>query len=364
MKLQVTQENLAKALSNVAKVAMANKNPLPILNNVILKTNDNRLTISATNLEIAITEKIGSKVKTDGSITVPARLMQEYINSLPSGVINLELDEHKLHISSDQYSSTINGVAAEDYPDIPVVEDGLTWSIPAHEFKKGLSQVVFAASSDDARPVLTGVYLNVSNNQLYAVATDSYRLSEKKLIASDQDISLLIPATALSELLRIIPDSAEKVEVHADNQQVLFRVEDIELVSKLIDAKYPDYKKLIPKEFSITATVERNEFISITKVSSLFARESAGSITIKVDEEQGLVSINSIASQLGENKSSAKAEVSGEGEVTLNSRYLLDALNSIGTKKVNLCFNGKLEPVVITSDEAKDQIYLIMPLKS
>lgn len=364
MKLQVTQENLAKALSNVAKVAMANKNPLPILNNVILKTNDNRLTISATNLEIAVTEKIGSKIKSEGSITVPARLMQEYITSLPSGVINLELDESKLHISTDQYSSTINGVSAEDYPDIPAVKDKISLNIPAQQFKKGLSQVVFAASNDDARPVLTGVYLNVINGSLFAVATDSYRLSEKKLISCDQDISLLIPASALNELLRIIPDSAETIEIQADSQQVLFRVEDIELVSKLLDAKYPDYKKLIPKEFSVVATIERNEFISITKVSSLFARETAGSVTIKVDEDNSLVSINSIASQLGENKSSAKAEVSGEGEVTLNSRYLLDALNSIGTKKVKLCFNGKLEPIVITSDESKDQIYLIMPLKS
>ena len=140
MKLQVTQENLSKALSDVAKVAMSNKNPLPILNNVLLRTNDNRLSISATNLEIAISEKIGSKVKNDGSITVPARLIQEYITSLPSGVIDLELEEHKLHIGTEQFKSTINGVASDDYPDIPKVEKEVEWSIPAKNFKRVYSK--------------------------------------------------------------------------------------------------------------------------------------------------------------------------------------------------------------------------------
>lgn len=364
MKLQVTQENLSKALSNVAKVAMANKNPLPILNNVILRTNDNRLSISATNLEIAITEKIGSKVKNDGSITVPARLMQEYITSLPSGVIDLELEDHKLHIKTDHYKSTINGVASEDFPDIPVVAKDVEWSIPAKEFKKGLQQVVFAASGDEARPVLTGVYLKTQNGELFAAATDSYRLAEKQLIKTKQEIGLLVPASALQELLRIIPDTAEKIEVFADNQQVLFKVGDIELVSKLIDVPYPDYRKLIPNNFEVTATLPRDEFIAITKVSSLFARESAGSITIKVDSEDKSISIASIASQLGENNSKANAVITGDGEVTLNSRYLLDALNAIHAANVTLSFNGKLQPCLITSKEAIDQTYLVMPLKS
>ena len=364
MKLQVTQENLSKALGNVAKIAMANKNPLPILNNVILKTEDNRLSISATNLEIAITEKVGSKVKTEGSITVPARLMQEYITSLPSGVIDLELDEHKLHIMTDHYKSTINGVISDDFPDIPVVSDGVEWSIPAKEFKKGLQQVVFAASSDEARPVLTGVYLKNQDGKLFAAATDSYRLAEKELIKTKQEVSLLVPATALQELLRIIPESAVNVEVFADNQQVLFRVGDIELVSKLIDVPYPDYRKLIPTNFEVTATLPREEFIAITKVSSLFARESAGSISIKIDEESKTISITSIASQLGENNSKAEAKIKGDGEVTLNSRYLLDALNALNASEVTFSFNGKLDPCLITSSEAPDQTYLVMPLKS
>ena len=223
---------------------------------------------------------------------------------------------------------------------------------------------MFAASSDETRPVLTGVLLNTQDGSLFAAATDSYRLAEKKLLKTAQDISLLIPASALQELLRVLPENTESVEMHADNQQVLFKVGDIELVTRLIDATYPDYKKLIPTKFSTTAMLARDEFTTITKVASLFARESAGSITIKVDEGAKNVSITSIASQLGENTSSADADVSGTGEVTLNSRYLLDALSALGTKEVSFSFNGKLEPCVLTSKEAPGQTYLVMPLKS
>ncbi len=364
MKLQVTQENLSKALSNVSKIAMSNKNPLPILNNVLIQTQEGRLSISATNLEIAITERIGSKVKEEGSITVPARLMQEYISSLPAGVLELELDENKLHIITEHYKSTINGVLADEFPSFPKLDHDIRFNINTKDLKKGLQQVVFAASNDEARPVLTGVFLNSYNGLLYAAATDSYRLSEKALMKISQEISLLIPATALQELLRVLPDESEEVNIFADSQQVKFKVDDIELVTRLIDATYPDYKKLIPKKFSTTATLARDELVSITKVSSLFARESAGSVTLKVDEIDKVISITSIASQLGENSSKASAQIEGSGEVTLNSRYLLDALNAIGTKNVTVSFNGKLEPFVITSKETDNQVYLVMPLKS
>lgn len=364
MKLQVTQENLAKSLSNVAKIAMANKNPLPILNNVMLKTVDGRLSLSATNLEIAITEKIGSKVSEKGSITVPARLMQEYIASLPSGVLELELNDTKLHISTQQYRSTINGVIADDFPSFPTIDEAVNISLPVKELKKGLQQVAFAASHDDSRPVLTGIYIYTLNGVLYAAATDSYRLSEKSFSKVAQEISLLVPADAILELLRIIPESEESINISADSQQVLFKAGDIELVTRLIDATYPDYKKLIPKTFSTTATLSRDELISITKVSSLFARESAGSITLHVDALDNVVSINSIASQLGENSSKASAKVEGSGEVTLNSRYLLDALNALSTKDVTISFNGKLEPFVLKSAQAPEQTYIVMPLKS
>lgn len=361
MKLQVTQENLAKALNSVARVANT-RNTLPVLANVLLQTVDNRLSISATNLDIAITHRIGSKIEKTGSITVPARLMQDFVTSLPEGVLKLELTDNKLHITTDQYQSSINGLSADDFPVMPAITAGSTWKVQAAELKKALSQVVFASSSDDARPVLTGVYFHSIGGEVVTAATDSYRLAEHKLGKSKSGVNFLVPGSAAQDLLRIISDTTGDVVVTHDDQQVLFQVDEVTLVARLIEGNYPDYRKLIPTKFSTIAKLTRADFTNITKVSALFARESAGSITIKVDG--GKVSINAIASQLGENTAAADAEIKGSGEVTLNSRYLIDALNAFDGQQIEFCFNGKLEPCILRSPESPKYLHLIMPLRS
>lgn len=363
MKLQVTQENLSKALSTVARVANT-RGTLPILANVLIKTTNNRLSIAATNLDIAITQYCGAKVQEEGSITIPARLMQDFISSLPQSVINLELTDNKLHITTDQYQSTINGIAAEDFPVMPAIEDGSEFSIPPHDLKSALQQVVFAASTDEARPVLTGVYLHTRDDALRMAATDSYRLAAKIVLSSKDTVDLLIPVSAMQDVLRIVSDVEEPVSITYNDQQVLVKAGDVELVARLIEGKYPDYQKLIPSEFANVARVKRADLINITKVSSLFARESAGSIKIATDEDKGVLSIRSIASQVGENTASADGKIAGSGEITVNSRYLLDALNAFHSEEINFSFNGKLEPVVLSDPSEKDYTHLIMPLKS
>jgi DNA polymerase-3 subunit beta len=363
MKLQVTQENLTRALNNVARVA-SSKNALPILSNVLIKTVDNRVCIAATNLNIAITHYIGSKVAQEGSITVPARLMQDFVASLPSGVIDIKVEDTKLRIKADQYNSTINGTLADDYPVMPQIKNGTTWSVPASTLKRALQQVVMAASGDDARPILTGIYFHTQNGGLFIAATDSYRLAEKRVAQLKEEVKLLVPASAMQDLLRIIGDNDEEVSVTHDDQQVLFKVGDVELVTRLIDGAYPDYRKLIPASFSTSAKLPKSELVNITKVSSLFARESAGSVTLDLDEDEKRVSIRSIASQLGENTATANAEITGSASITLNSRYILDALGVIGDPDINIAFNGKLEPCIIRGTEDKDYLHLIMPLKS
>jgi len=363
MRLQVTQENLSKALGSVAKVANT-RNTLPILGNVLLKTVDNRLSVSATNLDIGITYLIGSKISKEGSITVPARLMQDFVSNLPSGIIDLELDDYKLHVSSGKYKSTINGISAEEFPVMPDIGDATSMDIDSIILKKAIQQTVFASSSDETRPVLTGVYMYSHENDLFMVSTDSYRLAEKNLISIKQDVNLLIPSGAMQDLLRIIGDSSETVHIVYDDQQILFRVGEVDLVGRLIDGKYPPYRKLIPEDFEVEAVLSRSDFLNITKVSALFARESAGSITIKVDEISKQVSIDSVASQVGENTSSADAVVVGSGEVTINSRYLLDALNVFDGEKVKFSFNGKLDPILVTDPANKDYKHIIMPLRS
>ena len=363
MKLQVTQENLHKALSSVGRVA-SSRGTLPILSNVLLKTIGNRLSIAATNLDIAITHYIGSKVGTEGAITVPARLMNDFVASLPSGTITLELDETKLKISTSQYESIINGTNAEEYPVMPAIGEGTNWTIPSNVLRTGLQQVLMAASSDESRPVLTGVYLHTHNKKLIMVATDSYRLAEKVMMPAKEEIDLLIPASALQDLLRIVADSDDEVSVTHDEQQVLFRVGDVELVARLIEGTYPDYRKFIPKDFAVSGELKKSEFVNITKVSSLFARESAGSVTMHLDKEKQSVSIRSVASQLGENIATANGKITGDGVITLNSRYILDALHAIAGDDARISFNGKLEPCVISAPKHADYLHVIMPLKS
>jgi DNA polymerase III subunit beta len=363
MKLQVTQENLNRALSSVSRVANS-RGTLPILANILFKTSNNRLSLSATNLDIAITHFVGAKVADEGSVTVPARLMQDFVSSLPEGVISLELDGSKLHVTTDQYNSTVNGIAADDFPVMPGISDGKSWSIGSVEFKKGLQQVVFAASPDETRPVLTGVLIQVIEGKLTIAATDSYRLAEKQLSTIKSEVAMLVPASAIQDLLRVMPDSDEKIKVTHDDQQVLFQVGDIELVTRLVEGKYPDYKKLIPEKFETEARLKRSDLVNVTKVSSLFARESAGSVTIDVDGKGGELSIRSVASQLGENTAKAAAKASGGGSITLNSRYLLDGLNALSGDEVVFGFNGKLEPTLLHDPASPEYKHIIMPLKS
>ncbi len=363
MDLQVTQENLSKALQTVARIA-SGRSTLPILNNVLLQTIDNRLSISATNLDIAITQYIGSKITTKGSITVPARLTQDFVSNLPSGNIHLEQKDHKLQIVSGSYESTINGSLADEFPVMPAITKGLTWTVPGQTLKKALSQVVIAASTDEARPILTGVYIHTHGRNLFVVATDSYRLAEKNIGEQKEELSLLVPVSAMQDVLRIIGDFNEDVVVTHDDQQVLFKVGDVELVARLLEGSYPDYRRLIPNDFAMSATIPRSEFINIAKISSLFARESAGSITIELDEKKQTMSVKSVASQLGENSASQKGEVSGSGEITLNSRYLLEGLQALEGDQVTIGFNGKLEPIVLKDPKAKDYLHIVMPLKS
>lgn len=364
MRVQVTQENLNKALQNVAGVAAAARGQLPVLSSVLIKTEANRLSISATNLEIAITEIIGAKVIDQGTVTIPARILRDYVASLPKGKIELNLDKHKLNISTNQYHSQINGTTADEFPLTPTIKSKPVWQVDAAAFKKALSQVIFAASSDTARPILTGAYLHQYKDNIYLVATDSYRLSERKVGSSKEPLSLLIPASTLRDLQRVLGDDTQTVSVYADGQQVAFKFDNIELISRLIEGDYPQYRKLLPDKFEVSAKLDRNDFISATKLASLFAKENAGSITVTIDSGKKQTEIKSSASQLGENTTALPAEVKGSNQAALNSRFLHEGLQSFEGQKIEFKMNGKLEPCLLYNEGDKDYLHVIMPLKS
>lgn len=366
MELSVTQENFTKALSNVGRVA-SSKAGLPILSNILLRTDGSRLLIAATNLEIASTHLIGAKIAKPGSITVPARLISDFVSSLPKGQVDLQVKGDHLHISSGSYSSIINGVVADEFPELPTIDESSTiqYSVNTADFKQAVSQTIITSSSDNTRPVLTGVYWHSFEGYLYLAATDGYRLSERKLVETKSDVAAIIPASTLQEVLRTITDDTAEVEMLFDETQVRFRVGESEITSRLIDGNYPDYRQLIPATSETNITMATTDFVRITKIAGLFARNSGGSVTLTADKEKKTLSIHSIASELGENTSSADAEVSEDGQVTLNSRYLSEALAAIDGETVSFRFSGKLSPCVLTakSDDVNYK-HIIMPLKS
>lgn len=366
MELSVTQENLTKALSNVGRVA-SSKAGLPILSNILLRTDGSRLLVAATNLEIASTHYVGAKIVTPGAITIPAKLVSEFISSLPKGTIDLKVKDNALSISAGNYSSRINGVVADEFPELPTIDEkaSVSYSINPADFKQAVSQTIITSSNDATRPVLTGVYWHSFEGHLYLAGTDGYRLAERRLVETTSEVAAIIPTTTLQEVLRTMTDDASEVELLFDETQVRFRLGDSEITSRLIDGNYPDYRQLIPANSETNMTIDAAEFVRVTKIAGLFARESGGSVTLSADQEKQTLSIHSIASELGENTSSASAEVSSDGQVTLNSRYLSEALSVIDGAAVEFRFSGKLAPCVLTA-KGKDVNYkhIIMPLKS
>lgn len=365
MRLSITQESFARALAATSRLTN-NKSGLPILNNILLRTNGNLLVVAATNLEIASSFNIGAKVSKQGSITIPARLIGEFVSNLPKGPVELSMEHNKLTISSGKYRSVINGIEADDFPELPTIDDktAVQYSVNAIEFKHAVSQTIITSSSDTTRPALTGVYWHSHEGFVYLAATDGYRLAQKRLIASKSDISAIIPSSSLQEVLRTLYDEIEMVEILFDDTQVKFRLNEAEITSRLIDGTYPDYRQLIPKQSDTVCTIDMQEFSRVVKIAGLFARESGGSITLNSVNDTQTLSIHSIASEYGENSSDIEVKTTSDGIVTLNSRYLSDALSALEGSTIEFKFSGKLAPCILTSTEKDDYLHIIMPLKS
>lgn len=368
MKLSLTQENLAAAL-NVVGRAVSTRSSLPVLGNVLLSTDAKRLKISSTNLEIGINYWLGSKIEKEGAITVPARLFTEFVGNLPAGNLELISDGSNLTVSASHSKAHINGIAADEFPLIPQIKNQATLTLPAETFKEALSQVVVAASLDEARPVLAGVYLYSEDGNLIMVATDSYRLAEKKIkLAKDleQPLAVIVPARTMQELFRVLEDEGD-LSIYLGDNQIMFEYGSVQLTSRLIEGQYPNYRQIIPETTESSFEIGTAEFGRIAKVAGLFARENAGSVRLEVKPE-GLVSLISSAPQIGENTSTAECLVKGEGgSVSLNIRYLSDVLSVIKADEVSFAVSGKLNPCLIKpsgKNAPKDYLHIIMPLRT
>lgn len=367
MEIKILQEKLAKALNNVSRVAGGARATLPILNNVLIRVDDGKVSLTTTNLDMAVVSYLPSSQSKNGVITVPAKLMAEFTSNLPRGeVVEISTSGEKVTIKAGGYTSTINGAPADDFPELPEIDESkvVKFQMGVEEFKDGLSQVMIAASNDTTRPALTGVYFNTFEGGLYLAATDGYRLAERKFIDKvESEVMAIVPASSLQEVLRSLSDDLSEIEIWFDETQVRFRLGEIEITSKLIDGSFPDYRQLIPKQTEISVNLKRDELVRITKLAALFAKEVGGSIVCETNVEKKAFMVASVANELGENSSEIQTEVETDGKVTLNSRFVLDALNVLGGSEVAFGFSNKLDPVVLKNKKDEKYIHIIMPLK-
>lgn len=366
MKITVTQEKLSKALNNVSRIAIG-KATLPILNNVLIRVDNKKVSLTTTNLDMAVVDYLPVSNSEDGVVTVPAKLLAEFVSNLPKGEsIEISSKDTKISIKAGKYSSVINGTVADDFPELPEINDkeAVIYKIGIDEFKTSINQVAIASSNDLTRPALTGIYFNTYNNILAIAATDGYRLAEKKIINKvESEVDAIVPTSSLQEVLRSINDEMEEIEISFNDDLVRFRMGEIEIISKLIDASFPDYQRLIPKDNDIEVTLNREELIRVTKLAALFARSVGGSIVCETVAPDTF-SVKSIANEYGENDSKLEATIDKAGKVNLNSRFLLDALNSLDESSIIFKFSDHIKPILLANQKSTNYTHIIMPLNS
>lgn len=366
MKIKVAQEKLSQALNNVSRVAIG-KVTLPILNNVLIRVDSKKVSLITTNLDMAIVDYLPVSDSEDGVITIPAKLLAEFISNLPKGeVIELSAKDTKLTVKSGKYSSIINGSIADDFPEIPEINEkgAVIYKLSIDEFKSSMAKVLIASSNDLTRPALTGIYFNTYDNKLAIAATDGYRLAEKQLINKvESEVKAIVPSSSVQEVLRSLNDNTDEIEIAFNEDLVRFRFGEIEIISKLIDASFPDYRKLIPKDNNIEAILEREELVRVTKLAALFSKSVGGSITCETIKPDGF-SVKSIANEFGENDSKLETKVEIDGKVNLNSRFLLDALNALDEKEIIFKFSDHIAPVLLKNKKDNNYTHIIMPLNS
>ena len=390
MQLSCLQENLSRGLAIVGR-AVATRTTLPITQNVLLSTDESRLKMAATNLEIAISTWIGAQIEETGTITIPARLLTEFVNSLPAEKIDLTSSNQPtgLGLSCARFQAQINGTDADDFPPIPTVESGVVGSVEPKVLGDAIAHVAFAAATEDSRPVLTGIKVEISGDDFTFAAADGFRLAVYKgklANPSSEDVSFIIPAQALQEVSRLIGNQEQPVEftITPSKSQALFRLDNIEIVTQLIQGTFPNYGQLIPKSYEdvvaetaadpesqqpvpTRAVVNLEEFLRATRTASIFARDGSGIVRVHIsggsDGSPGKLAILSRAEEVGENQGEVDARVEGEeGRIAFNSQYLSDVLGVLQEGEVALEMTNAASPGVLRPVGNDQYVHVVMPM--
>ncbi|HET7645290.1 MAG TPA: DNA polymerase III subunit beta [Candidatus Limnocylindria bacterium] len=376
MNVSVMQENLVRGLQTVSR-AVSTRATLPVLANVLLKTENSGIKLTATNLEIGINCWVPGKVTEEGEITVPARLLTDLVASLPNQRIDLVLSpkDRTLKLTCGSNRSSIKGIEADEFPVVAAIGESPATSVDARVLREALGEVVFAAATDESRPILTGVLTRLAGDTMTLAAADNYRIAVRTVKLDrpvSPDVTIVVPGRSYQELMRIMPDAEQPIEITVtpNKSQVLFHVDGIDLVSRLIEGQFPNYEPVIPTSHTSRAVLDREAFLSGTRRASIFARDSANIVKIELggDGAEGEVigvSITAHAADVGDNADTVEASVEGSPTtIAFNARYLLDVLSNLGSEEAALELSGPLAPGVIRGIGKDDYVHVIMPVRT
>ena len=372
MRLSCLQENLSRGLGFVAS-AVPTRTTYPVMQNVLISTDNARLKLSATNQEIAISTWIGAQIDEEGTVTVPARLLTEFTNSLPAERVDLRYTEQPVGMSVQcaRFSAQINGAPASDFPPIPTVDSGVAGRIDTKVLTDAIRHVGIAAATEDSRPVLTGIKVEINDDEFTFAAADGFRLGvyNGKLIEPlSEPVEFIIPAKALIEVSRLAGNQPDPVDftVTAEKNQALFRLNNIEIVANLLQGTFPNYSQLVPTEYENRTVVHLEEFIRATRAASIFARDGSGIVRLMIDaadEERGKMLVLSRSEEVGENQGDIDATIEGgEAKIAFSSRYLTEVLNVLETNQVALETTSPSSPGVIKPVGSDNYVHVVMPI--
>jgi len=368
MRLQVLQENLSNALTTTSRFS-SNRAQLPVLANILLTSKKNKLLISATNLENSISISIGAKVQKEGEITVPARVITDLVSNLQTGQIELSSEKERLKVSSQNFNSEISGMNSSDFPAIPQTIGKGSFSLPRGDFIDSLSKVLFSVSTDETRPVLTGVLFIFRKEGITLVSTDGFRLSQReiKVKTSGKLEKMILPKNVLGELVRLSSDEEEiRFSYKESESQVIFSLNNSILASRVIEGEFPDFEKIIPDKSMYKIHLDKEELLRAVKLASVFARESANMIKVKIKKDSLQVSAES--SQSGSQEAKVDAKVEGikdsKGfDIAFNYRFIEDFLQTVDSDEILLEFSSENAPGVFTEKKDSNYLHLVMPVR-
>ena len=370
MKLSCIQSNLRKGLATVSR-AVATRSTIPETQNVLIATDNGRLRLTATNLEIAITTWIGAQIEEEGSVTIPARMLSDFINSLPDKKVDIETVANPigLKIHCANFDAQMNGIDPENYPPIPNISDGPKFSISSSDFKSSLSRVRFAVATDESRPALTGVKVDIKGNEFTLASADGFRLAiETGSCESsvEEDVSVIVPGRTMNEIFSLLGTDSGMLDMTVTEQksQALFKFGDVEVVTQLIQGNFPDYERLIPGEKGTICRVNREEILQATNAASVFARDGSGIIRMVSDDtDEGSIRIMSQAEELGSNESRVNASIEGEEtRIAFNSKFLNEILSVLDGDEVEIETMSPSSPGVFRSAANSGYLHIIMPM--